>query len=31
MPDKPVKPAGRNRREFLKGAGLVPAALYLDG
>ena len=31
MPDKPVKPAGRSRREFLKSAGLVPAALYLDG
>ena len=31
MPDKPVKPPGRSRRDFLKGAGLVPAALYLDG
>jgi len=31
MPDKPVKPLSRSRRNFLKNASLVPAALYLDG
>ena len=31
MPNKPVKPLRHSRRNFLKSASLVPAALYLDG
>ena len=31
MPEKSVKPLSHSRRNFLKSAGLVPAALYLDG
>ena len=31
MPEKPVKPLHHSRRNFLKSASLVPAALYLDG
>lgn len=31
MPEKPAKPLSLGRRNFLKGASLVPAALYLDG
>lgn len=31
MPNKPVKPLRHSRRNFLKSASLVPAAIYLDG
>ncbi len=31
MSEKPTKPLDESRRKFLQTAGLVPAALYLDG
>ena len=31
MSEKPTKPLDESRRKFLQTAGLVPAALFLDG
>ena len=31
MPEDRLKPQRQSRRTFLKSAGLVPAAMYLDG